>query len=604
MAVVLFGNTPLRRRTPEQIAREQQVADALLQNAESNAPIRTWTDGLGRVADAIAGVAKSRRAESELDAGRSMGTSAFNNDPDVQSLFGGGAPSGVAAPARGAESAQNATVAGPASTPRTEISNPDFVSSIAPAALEASQRTGVDPRIIVAQAALESGWGKHAPGNNLFGIKSHGQDGGNTLATTEVVNGQPVRTNASFRAYASPADSVSGYADFINENPRYAAFKAAQGLDGQIDALGASGYATDPNYAAKIRSIASGLPDLGAASPGVQRVAQATAGNNAGGLMALVNNPWLSDGQRAVVGALLKQKMERNDPSNQLDMDYKRAQIDALRNKGLPRSWSKLDDNTLFDATTGETRSVGTPGVGRPTERGLNPIYGVDKDGNPAVIQLGKDGTASQTVLPNGITLSKDPIKIDAGTNFVLIDPITRQPIATIPKDIAGAAAQEVIGKAKGEASAGLPDALAKAQNLLATIKSVEDDPGRERGTGLSSIFNAIPATQGYDFARKVDQLKGQAFLEAFNQLRGGGQITEIEGAKATDAIARLNTGQSEAAFAAALKDLRDVVEAGIGRLNAKAGAPAMPGAGSPEAPTAGGVKFERGPDGKLRRAR
>lgn len=135
-----------------------------------------------------------------------------------------------------------------------------FVSMLWPHALEASKQTGVDPRIIVAQGALESNWGRSAPGNNYFGIKSHGKSGGNTLATTEVVNGRTVKVNDSFRAFGGPEDSVRGYAEFINKNPRYGEFRSAQGLDAQIAALGRSGYATDPNYASKIASIASGLP--------------------------------------------------------------------------------------------------------------------------------------------------------------------------------------------------------------------------------------------------------------------------------------------------------------------------------------------------------
>lgn len=131
-----------------------------------------------------------------------------------------------------------------------------FLDDLWPTILKASQMTGVDPRIIAAQAKLETGNGQHVPGNNLFGIKG---GSGPSLDTTEVVNGQPVRTTAQFRGYASPQDSILGYAEFINKNPRYGPFRSAQGLDAQINALGKSGYATDPNYAAKISSIATGL---------------------------------------------------------------------------------------------------------------------------------------------------------------------------------------------------------------------------------------------------------------------------------------------------------------------------------------------------------
>lgn len=146
------------------------------------------------------------------------------------------------------------------------MANPEqFFGMMMPYALEASRLTGIDPRVIIAQSALETGYGRSAPGNNYFGIKSHGQSGGNNLATTEVINGRSVRVNDSFRAYDSPRESALGYADFINRNPRYQKLKSAQGLDSQIAALGASGYATDPDYAAKIASIASKVPMGGTA---------------------------------------------------------------------------------------------------------------------------------------------------------------------------------------------------------------------------------------------------------------------------------------------------------------------------------------------------
>lgn len=135
-----------------------------------------------------------------------------------------------------------------------------FINSILPAAIQYGQRIGVDPRIIVAQAAHESAWGRSAPGNNYFGIKSHGKDGGQTFTTHEVINGQRVKMNDSFRRFDSPSDSVAGYADFLTSNKRYQPMLAAQGLDAQIDALGRSGYATDPNYADRIRSIAKNIP--------------------------------------------------------------------------------------------------------------------------------------------------------------------------------------------------------------------------------------------------------------------------------------------------------------------------------------------------------
>jgi len=134
-----------------------------------------------------------------------------------------------------------------------------FISAMMPHAMRVSQQTGLDPRLIIAQAAQETGWGKSAPGNNYFGIKSHGQAGGNTMATNEVVNGQTVRINDSFRGYRGMGDSVDGYGNFLFSNPRYGNMLKAGNLDGQLTELGKSGYATDPNYAASVGSIARGI---------------------------------------------------------------------------------------------------------------------------------------------------------------------------------------------------------------------------------------------------------------------------------------------------------------------------------------------------------
>jgi flagellum-specific peptidoglycan hydrolase FlgJ len=137
-----------------------------------------------------------------------------------------------------------------------------FIQELYPTAVQVGKETGVDPRIIIAQAALETGWGKHAPGNNYFGIKSHGVSGGQVLTTKEVIGGKTVTIKDSFRSFESPKDSVRGYGEFLKSNPRYREFLSAKTLEDQVQALGRSGYATDPDYASKIYSIATGLPPI------------------------------------------------------------------------------------------------------------------------------------------------------------------------------------------------------------------------------------------------------------------------------------------------------------------------------------------------------
>lgn len=132
----------------------------------------------------------------------------------------------------------------------------EFQARFMPYAQGVAQRTGLDPRLVLSQAALETGWGRSAPNNNFFGIKSHGQAGGNTLMTQEVVDGQTITIPQSFRGYETPEQSFQGYADFILNNPRYRDVMAQGDLTGQVEAMGRSGYATDPEYANKLASIA------------------------------------------------------------------------------------------------------------------------------------------------------------------------------------------------------------------------------------------------------------------------------------------------------------------------------------------------------------
>lgn len=125
-------------------------------------------------------------------------------------------------------------------------------------------------------------------------------------------------------------------------------------------------------------------------------------------------------------------------------------------------------------------------------------------------------------------------------------------------------------------------NAIASGNYLSRKLEQVLNHPGLESGTGLMSWNPAkfIPGTSVKDFNVLLDQVKGNAFLQAFENLKGGGQITEVEGNKATDAIARLNTAQSTAEFKSALRDFQEVVQGGLSRMRAsadRAGAPIDP---------------------------
>ncbi|HEX5305839.1 MAG TPA: flagellar assembly peptidoglycan hydrolase FlgJ [Dyella sp.] len=143
----------------------------------------------------------------------------------------------------------------------------DFVTRMAPFAQKAAEKLGVSVRAVLAQAALETQWGKHMPQHgdgtpsyNLFGMKAGSSWDGErvNVPTLEVEGGVPVRKRAAFRAYESPAQSFDDYARLLGDNPRYAhALGKGDDVAGFARGLVQGGYATDPSYAHKIAAIAN-----------------------------------------------------------------------------------------------------------------------------------------------------------------------------------------------------------------------------------------------------------------------------------------------------------------------------------------------------------
>ncbi|MCL6691759.1 flagellar assembly peptidoglycan hydrolase FlgJ [Pseudomonas sp. R3.Fl] len=142
----------------------------------------------------------------------------------------------------------------------------DFVATMLPMAERAAKRIGVDPRYLVAQAALETGWGKKmiaqrdgSSSHNLFGIKSGSSWRGDSAraVTSEYENGKQVKEVASFRAYNSFEQSFQDYVSFLQNNDRYQdALDSAARPEQFMKELQRAGYATDPQYARKVSQIA------------------------------------------------------------------------------------------------------------------------------------------------------------------------------------------------------------------------------------------------------------------------------------------------------------------------------------------------------------
>lgn len=209
--------------------------------------------------------------------------------------------------------------------------------------------------------------------------------------------------------------------------------------------------------------------------------------------------------------------------------------------------------------------------------------------------------TRSEGALNRGVTLRGQNLT-DARERLATnlrYDQLTQQRVA------GAQAAGRVAGETQAQAAANLPNVTASAEQGIDVINQMiggltlqkgkvvlpagaeKPHAGFSVGVGASAQpgFQYVPGTDKANFYALMDQVRGGAFLQAFNSLKGGGQITEIEGKKATDAITRLSTTQSEAEFVKAARELQDILRKGVQRAQQQA-------AGRPGAPAGGGIKF------------
>lgn len=261
--------------------------------------------------------------------------------------------------------------------------------------------------------------------------------------------------------------------------------------------------------------------------------------------------------------------------------DKNAGTFDQLADYSQPKKPNIISagDGMFYDVDTGKyiTPPDDVVSSQNKAKRGLNPVWGIDAAGKTVLGTLGNDGSFEQVDLPEGFKPTPGTSTIDLGTSIGVRDNKTGAIINTLPKDIAGVETQKVLGKNAADIQAVLPSARLTARQISEQIASLKADGGLSSAVGpmdsrLPTIFPSTARAES-----KIEQLRGGAFLQARELLRGGGQITDYEGQKAEAAIARLSTAQSEEDFKAALDDFNSAVQEGLAKLEAVAAGKPIP---------------------------
>lgn len=483
-----------------------------------------------------------------------------------------------------------------------------------PYAQQVSARTGLDPRLVLSQAALETGWGRSAPNNNFFGIKSHGQAGGSSLMTQEFQNGQMVSIPQSFRGYESPEQSFQGYADFILNNPRYQGVLSQGDLAGQIEAMGQSGYATDPEYANKLASIAArfgGDTPRGVAADtrSALGLGQQNTQLSTRGPLAMPSpqqptaTPFMPPRERPQ-GILQSLGIQPEGEGPQGDRPfYQRDQFrDTMGNIAIAaNSLRQRPDDNLQRAVMGNRQRREANRTAEwlaQQEGGAEFAQMISSGANPAEVLMAYrqsrqpaqvDQTAAmqnyQFLLAQGVApaeameraFSGGGVNVTVGGEAPRPELLGTQGLVAIPDSsveggwrVEPAPGSPLAREAEAEAAAGaagVEQQAAGAVNVLEVLEGLEADvAGDPFLTGmLGSIARNVPGTGAYDAERTSQTIKANLAFDALAAMRaasptGGalGAVSERELALLESQISSLDLGQRRETVLENIERIRD----------------------------------------------
>lgn len=245
-----------------------------------------------------------------------------------------------------------------------------------------------------------------------------------------------------------------------------------------------------------------------------------------------------------------------------------------------------IPERQAFLASQGASASDLKPNIQMQNIGGLSNVLSVPAYGGaPRTLSSTK-----MTATPGEIMTRDTAIRSQNLTNARELQRIELEKGKNSPEYIAMEAKMKEQGKGQAKFEATAPQAITTAEQMLSKIDDMVGKPAKlnakgqvvEEGTaahpgfkaavGALSLFPTMPGSKAADFEARLDEIKGGAFLEAYNTLRGGGSITEVEGQKATQAITRMSTAQSEKEFIDAARDFQAVIRTGVKRSKEKLG--------------------------------
>lgn len=383
-----------------------------------------------------------------------------------------------------------------------------------------------------------------------------------------LLRGQPVQVAINDPTFAPATPQI---VDANQPSPLDTAQYPAGPVGAPVAAADGSGPAALPTNAQPAQGV---LPTAQA----VQASAQPARPAINPAILQAMTSPYVNDQTRQIATLLFKSQMDQqakaNDPMRQLQMQKIQADLAAGKNPESVREYEYARTNG-FGGSFQDWIASKRAGAG---EYSLTPVYGKDAQGNTVLIQPGKTGTAIQTKLPEGVTISSGVDKIDLGTQWGIIDKRTGQIVGYQPKDLKGAESAKAEGKAQGAAVSEYQSVTSKMPGLEKVVQDLDELSNRATYTMAGQAFDAGVRQLGFaprdaavaraEYTAKVDNQVLPLLRDTF-----GAQFTEREGAtlRATLGDPNKSPQEKQAVLRAFIEQKRRDIEA----LASRTGQPA-----------------------------